>query len=62
MRVAGFAALVRHIEAHTDLDTRDVKPLAQPWMYLILLGFSVLLLLIDGWTLWTATHLPPGGL
>ncbi len=56
MRVAGFAQLLRYVEAHTSLDTQDVKPLAQPWMYLILLGFSLLLLLVDGWTLWTAAH------
>lgn len=56
MRIAGFAELLRYIEAHTDIDTRDIKPLAQPWMYLILLAFSLLLLAIDGWTLWTAAH------
>jgi hypothetical protein len=61
MRVAGFAALVRWVERYTDLDTRDVQPLAQPWMYLILLGVSLLLLLVDGWTLWTAAHLPSLG-
>ena len=52
MRIAGFARLTRLIQAKTDLDTRDVKPLAQPWMYLILLGFTFLLLLIDTWVLW----------
>ncbi|MEL6381223.1 MAG: hypothetical protein AAFQ89_01880 [Cyanobacteria bacterium J06626_18] len=56
MRIAGFAELLRYVEAHTTIDTRDVKPLAQPWMYLILLGFSLLLLLVDAWTLWTAAH------
>ncbi|WP_204137702.1 hypothetical protein [Halomicronema sp. CCY15110] len=56
MRVAGFAELLRYVEAHTQIDTRDVKPLAQPWMYLILLVFSLLLLLIDSWTIWTAAH------
>ncbi|MEB3269296.1 MAG: hypothetical protein VKJ09_12205 [Leptolyngbya sp.] len=61
MRVAGFAALVGWVERHTDVDTRDVKPLAQPWMYLILLGVSLLLLGVDGWTLWTAAHLPSLG-
>lgn len=54
MRVAGFAELVRYVEAHTQLDTQDVKPLAQPWMYLILLVFSLLLLLVDVWVVWTA--------
>lgn len=53
MRVAGFARLVRHVEAKTGIDTTDVKPLSQPWMYLILLGFTLLLLLVDGWTIWT---------
>ena len=61
MRVAGFAALVGWVERYTELDTRDVKPLAQPWMYLILLGVSLLLLLVDGWTLWTAAHFPTLG-
>ncbi|MDX1976266.1 MAG: hypothetical protein SFT94_01210 [Pseudanabaenaceae cyanobacterium bins.68] len=51
MRVAGFARLVAAIEAATGIDTGDVKPLAQPWMYLILLVFSLLLLLTDAWTI-----------
>lgn len=58
MRVAGFAELLRYVEAYTSIDTQDVKPLAQPWMYIILLGFSGLLLFVDGWTLWMAAHLP----
>lgn len=57
MRVSGFAQLTRYIQAHTDIDMQDVKPLAQPWMYLILLGCAGLLLGVDGWVLWTATHL-----
>ncbi|NEQ42028.1 MAG: hypothetical protein F6K00_00075 [Leptolyngbya sp. SIOISBB] len=57
MRIAGFAELLRHIEANTHINTQDIRPLAQPWMYLILLVFSLLLLLIDGWTVWTAAHL-----
>ena len=61
MRIAGFAELLRYVEAHTSIDTRDVRPLAQPWMYWILLSFSMLLLLVDGWTLWTAAHLPGVG-
>lgn len=56
MRIAGFAELLRYVEANTQIDTQDVKPLAQPWMYLILLVFSLLLLLVDVWTLWTAAH------
>lgn len=59
MRVAGFARLVRLVEAKTGIDTTDVRPLSQPWMYLILLGFTLLLLLVDSWIIWTALHLPP---
>ncbi|HCF29177.1 MAG TPA: hypothetical protein DEV81_18690 [Cyanobacteria bacterium UBA11049] len=54
MRVAGFAKLVREVQAKTGIDTTDVIPLAQPWMYLILLGFTLLLLLVDTWTIMTA--------
>lgn len=54
MRVVGFTRLVQLVETHTGLDTTDIRPLAQPWMYLILLGFTLLLLLVDGWTIWTA--------
>lgn len=54
MRVVGFARLVNLVQARTGIDTRDVRPLAQPWMYVILLGFTLLLLAIDSWTIWTA--------
>jgi len=54
MRVVGFTRLVKLVEAHTGIDTTDVRPLAQPWMYLILLVFTLLLFLVDGWTIWTA--------
>lgn len=54
MRVAGFARLVKFVETKTGIDTKDVRPLAQPWMYLILLGFTLLLLLVDAWTITTA--------
>ncbi len=54
MRVAGFAKLVRLVQAKTGIDTTDVRPLSQPWMYLILLGVTLLLLLVDSWTIWTA--------
>ncbi len=57
MRVSGFAQLTRYIQAHTDIDLQDVKPLAQPWMYFLLLGCAGLLLGVDGWVLWTAHHL-----
>lgn len=57
MRIVGFARLVELVQAQTGIDTTDVRPLAQPWMYLILLGFTLLLLLVDSWTIWTAlTH------
>ena len=54
MRVAGFAELVRLVQAHTGIDTRDVRPLAQPWMYLFLLVLTLLLLLMDAWTIGAA--------
>ena len=54
MRIAGFAQMVRQVQAKTGIDMTDVYPLAQPWMYLILLGFTLLLLLVDGWAIWTA--------
>lgn len=54
MRVAGFAKLVRQVQAKTGIDMTDVRPLAQPWMYLILLGLTLLLLLVDAWTITTA--------
>ncbi|MGK7899996.1 MAG: hypothetical protein AB4352_01030 [Hormoscilla sp.] len=57
MRVAGFAKLVREVDAKTGIDTTDVRPLAQPWMYFILFGFTLLLLLVDSWTIWTFFHL-----
>lgn len=57
MRVVGFARLVKLVEQHTGIDTTDVRPLSQPWMYLFLLGFSLLLLLTDGWVIWTALNL-----
>jgi hypothetical protein len=54
MRVAGFNRLVKIIQAKTGIDTTDLCPLAQPWMYIILFGFTILLLLVDAWTLNTA--------
>lgn len=58
MRVAGFARLVGLVETYTGLDTQDVKPLAQPWMYLILLLFTLILIVLDIWTITTALRLP----
>jgi hypothetical protein len=37
MRVAGFNRLVQLIQQATAIDTTDVYPLAQPWMYFALL-------------------------
>ncbi len=54
MRVVGFSRLVRQVEVRTGIDTTAVRPLAQPWMYLILLGFTLVLFFIDGWVFWTA--------
>ncbi len=51
MRVVGFAKLVRIVEAKTGIDTTDVRPLSQPWMYLILFACTILLLLVDAWTI-----------
>ena len=55
MRVAGFARMVKIVEEKTGIDTTDIRPLSQPWMYLILFVFTLFLLLIDSWTIWTAT-------
>ena len=57
MRVAGFNRMVNLVSEKTGIDTSDIRPLAQPWMYLILFVFTMFLWLIDGWTIWTATHL-----
>ncbi|HLO85801.1 MAG TPA: hypothetical protein VK203_12450 [Nostocaceae cyanobacterium] len=57
MRVAGFARLVNIVQTKTGIDTTDVKPLSQPWMYLILFCFTLLLLLVDAWTINTAVTL-----
>jgi hypothetical protein len=54
MRVAGFTQLLKQVQAKTGIDTTDVYLLAQPWMYFVLLGFTLLLLLVDGWTIFSA--------
>jgi hypothetical protein len=54
MRVAGFARLAARVQAETGLDTIDIKPLSQPWMYWVLLLFTGMLLLVDVWTIGTA--------
>lgn len=57
MRVSGFSRLVAEVQAKTGLDTSEVRPLAQPWMYLILLVFTLFLMLVDVWTIFTAISL-----
>ena len=57
MRVAGFNKMVNIVSEKTGIDTFDIRPLAQPWMYLILFVFTMFLWLIDGWTIWTATQM-----
>ncbi len=59
MRVVGFARLLRYVEAKTDIDMSDVRPLSQPWMYLILLAVTALLLLVDIWAIATASTFTP---
>lgn len=57
MRVAGFNRLVQLIQQATAIDTSNVYPLAQPWMYFALLVLTGFLLLTDTWTIWTAIDL-----
>ena len=54
MRVVGFTRLVQIVQDKTGIDTQDIHPLSQPWMYFILLACTLFLLLIDGWTIATA--------
>lgn len=55
MRVAGFNRLVNIVQEQTGIDTTDVRPLSQPWMYLTLLVLTLFLLLVDAWTIFAAT-------
>lgn len=54
MRIVGFQRMLKLIQMRTGIDTRDVKPLAQPWMYAMLLCAAVLLAVADIWIIWTA--------
>lgn len=54
MRVAGFNKLVQLVQQYTNIDTTEVRPLSQPWMYFALLILTGFLLLVDTWTIWTA--------
>jgi hypothetical protein len=58
MRIVGFSRMLRLIEIKTGIDTQDVKPLAQPWMYATLLGVAGLLAIADLWIIHTALTLP----
>jgi hypothetical protein len=51
MRIVGFNRMLKLIGLKTGIDTADVKPLAQPWMYAMLLGAAVLLAIADVWIL-----------
>ena len=57
MRIAGFAKMVKIVQEKTGIDTTDIRPLAQPWMYLIMLVCTMFLWLVDGWAIWTAISL-----
>lgn len=57
MRIAGFAKMVKIVQEKTGIDTTDIRPLAQPWMYLIMLVCTMFLWLVDGWAIWTAMSL-----
>ncbi|MFM2314695.1 MAG: hypothetical protein RLZZ04_3971 [Cyanobacteriota bacterium] len=57
MRIAGFNKMVGLITEKTGIDTGDIRPLSQPWMYLILFVCTMVLWLLDGWTIWTATQM-----
>jgi hypothetical protein len=56
MRVAGFARMVDIVTEKTGIDTNDVRPLSQPWMYLILFACTLILLLLDCWVIVTANR------
>ncbi len=56
-RIAGFHRMVQRIQQETGIDTSGVKPLAQPWMYGLVLIAAVLMALFDGWVFWMAQSL-----
>ena len=53
------SGLLRYVQAKTDIDMRDVRPLSQPWMYIILMGLTALLLLVDIWVIAIANSFVP---
>ncbi len=56
MRIAGFAKMVKQVQSKTGIDTTDIRPLAQPWMYIFLFFFTFFLWLVDIWTITTALN------
>ena len=56
MRIAGFAKMVREVQKKTGIDTTDIRPLAQPWMYIFLFFFTFFLWLVDIWTITNALN------
>jgi hypothetical protein len=54
MRIVGFQRMLKLIQIKTGINTEDVKPLAQPWMYAMLLVAAILLATADVWIIWTA--------
>lgn len=60
MRIVGFHRMLRLIQIKTGIDTQDVKPLAQPWMYGALLGVAGLLAIADLWVIYTVLTQPVG--
>ncbi|MFM7364805.1 MAG: hypothetical protein ACKO11_09995 [Cuspidothrix sp.] len=54
MRVSGFAKFINIVQVKTGINTTDVRPFSQPWMYIILLGCTLLLILVDAWTIQNA--------
>ncbi len=57
LRIAGWRQLLQIIVERSGVDTQGIRPLAQPWMYLVLLGCTLLLLLTDLWVVATALSL-----
>ncbi|XTZ11018.1 MAG: hypothetical protein ACQZ3N_03935, partial [cyanobacterium endosymbiont of Rhopalodia yunnanensis] len=46
MRIAGFSRLVNIVTEKTEINTTDVRPLSQPWMYLVLLLLTLFLIIV----------------
>ncbi|WP_017324733.1 hypothetical protein [Synechococcus sp. PCC 7336] len=53
MRIVGFQQFLASVRENTEIDTSTVRALAQPWMYIALLGCTLLLLLTDAWAIAT---------